>query len=127
MADTTRRRTRTVSTDKTTHTKTAGQTVEHDVTFDKHPEARSVVFPGLGMARLSVRHGVTINMGEFNSYRREVGLSVDVDLGEGGGTDKAGALTDEAVDILNTAHDAVLDWLEENIEGVVADAQEFFE
>lgn len=77
------------------------------------------------MARVCVSDGVTLNMGDFNSFRRDVRLEMDVVLP--GEADNGGVPTDEQNDVLARAYDQVQDWVTDRLAEAADDAREYFD
>lgn len=125
----TRRRRRPATTDETTEARNGGQTIsERQTTKHKRTDTQTLsTIDGVVMARVMVRDGVTLNMLDYNSFRRDIGLELDVELGT---TDEVyeadDQLTEAAEDRLNNVVDTMGGWIENKLKDVVNDADDFF-
>lgn len=122
----TRSRMRPNTQDNRTEQKVAGERVSSTKTTDHKPAGEVELFsagPSL-RARIHVVDGVTLNMGDYNSFRREIGLELDIDLGEPGEDGQTTAAQDQMID---AAYDRVQTWIEDKLDTVIDDAQQYFE
>jgi hypothetical protein len=79
------------------------------------------------VAMLQVRDGVTLNMLEFNSFRRDIGLELPVSIGMAGDVlDEDGNLLPEVRKKLDATFSAMQGWLSEKTDQVLHDAQDYF-
>lgn len=124
-----RTRTRQTTTEDTTETKASGRPVSERATTDHAPAANLQVLalPDGLIARISVRDGVTLNMGNFNSFRRDIGLELDIPLDSNRVMQPDGQITNAAQAILDAAYESAQEWVSDRIEDAVKDAQQFFE
>lgn len=86
----------------------------------------SAVFPAEGvplLARVRITDGVTLNMGDYSSFRRDVGLEVDVALGKSNGE----GITAEQQQLIDVAFDTAKTWVEDRIDDSVEDAKAYFD
>lgn len=129
MSEQARTRTRVrpnTATDRGDQSIGGSHTAKHESTSHKPSSATSMrtesSVPVL-VARVTVTDGVTLNMGDYNSFRRDVGLELDVVLGPAEGDD----LTDAQRAKLDQMHDKVRDWVQDRLADVAEEAQTFFE
>lgn len=129
MTETNTPRTRTrqrphTTTDNGEQRASGGTISKHDDTSHKPMATEQLTLLEGGpllMARVTIADGVTLNMGDYNSFRRDVRLEVDMVLP--GEPDPSGMLTDEQRNALDRLHDNVQDWVAEKIEAAMDDAR----
>lgn len=114
------------STDSGEQRATGATASKHDDTNHKPVTTEQLYTapPGVLMARVSVADGVTLNMGDYNSFRREVRLEMDVQLP--GEADNGGVLTQEQEDTLERVHNTVADWVQDKLDQAMDDARAYF-
>lgn len=78
------------------------------------------------IARVKVSDGVTLNMGNYSSFRRDVGIEVDTILPPGN-PESGELLTEEQEDHIKRMHDRLGDMVTDKLEEAAADAMEYFE
>lgn len=75
------------------------------------------------VARVRITDGLTLNMGNYSSFRRDVGLELDTVLpGEVGP-----ALTEAQLSHIDRVYEAASGWVSDKLADAVADAREYFE
>lgn len=80
------------------------------------------------VAYVRVTNGVTLNMTDYNSFRRDVGVELPVKLGDNVDVlDSDGRLSLDVRNQLDRVYEALSGWIEEKHEETVAEASEFFE
>lgn len=124
-----RTRTRPAHRAEVTETRATGSPVA-EVEREEHAPAKSMTvfrtpIGGL-VARISVRDGVTLNMGNYNSFRRDVGLELDIPMEETTVLRPDGNLTQEAIDKLDVTYQSVQDFVSDLVAETVADARAYF-
>jgi hypothetical protein len=75
------------------------------------------------VARVKVVDGLTLNMGNYSSFRRDIGLEVDVIL-PGAVT---GPLTNEQLETLDRVYEHATAWVQDRLADAQEDAQQYFE
>lgn len=124
----TRTRARPHAQENRTEQKVAGTRVATSADTAHKPVGETEILetPGVALvARVRIMDGVTLNMGDYNSFRRDVGLEMDVALGAPGA--EPGSLTAEQQRMVDVAYDKAAAWVEARMEAVVEDAQEYFD
>ena len=122
----TRTRARPHTSEDRTEQKSAGaKTANAAVTEHRPVSDTSLSIAGESIiARVRIMDGVTLNMGDYNSFRRDVGLELDVNLGAPG--EDPSELTDEQQSKLDAAYDRAAVWVEERMNTVIEDAEAYF-
>jgi len=89
--------------------------------IDTHPvrQGSNVVL----VARVRISDGVTLNMGHYSSFRRDVGLELDTVLPGPVGA----VLTLEQVAHADSLLASAAAWVQDKLSEAIADAREFFE
>lgn len=97
---------------------------------DEHKPMRHdtvVVHGGSATAYVSIRDGVTLNMLDYNSFRRDIGVELPVPLGRVEEVlDMDGNLMPEVRAHLDRVYNALDGWVAEKHERTVQDATEYF-
>lgn len=124
----TRTRTRPHTTTDTGEQRVTGSRTAVTATTQHKPSATTQLLVAepmepLLVARVTVTDGVTLNMGDYSSFRRDIGLELDVPLGVAEGED----LTPEQQAKIDRAHDKAKAWVADRLADVVDEASEFFE
>lgn len=104
-----------------------GQTVSQSQKVEHRPNGDTQIFkanPDTVFARVRITDGATVNMGDYSSFRRDVGLELDINLGE---PTEDGTLTAEQQRKIDAAYDNASQWVSDRLDDVVEDAREFFE
>ena len=123
----TRTRARPNTNTDTEESRNTGQPVSQTQKTDHRPSGDVQVFnsnPDTVFARVRITDGATVNMGDYSSYRRDVGLELDINLGE---PTEDGTLTAEQQRKIDAAYDNASAWVADRLDDVIADAQEFFD
>lgn len=121
---------RAASTSTRTEARIDGQVAHEEAETKKRP-TRGERFAVQGttlVGYISVRGGVTLNMNDFNHFKRDIGCELPMVLGDVDDVmaEDGKSLRDEVRDRLDEMYDAMADWVTEKQEEVFADAQDFF-
>lgn len=123
-----RSRTRPATTDSHREVKASGTPVSEQSTTDHAPagDLQIIALPSGLVARVSIRDGVTLNMGNFNSFRRDVGLELDIPLDTNVVLEPNGDITQHTQDILDAAYESAQQWVSDRISDAVQDSVQYF-
>ena len=131
----TKQRTRTrarkpASTGTTTTARSGGvETVGQE--HDEHRPARDERLEAHGdqvVGYVTVKDGVTLNMTDYNSFRRDIGVELPVQLGSiDDVVDADGRLMPGVRDHLDRVYNALAGWVGEKHEETVQDASDYFQ
>lgn len=112
-----------------TMARASGRTVSERNTTDHAPEGRAEVvsLPSGLVARVMVRDSVTLNMGNYNSFKREIGLELDVPLTGHVVVNADGSITDDVAGLIDAAYESAQQWVSDRVSDAVNDATQFFQ
>lgn len=125
---TNRVRMRPASREDSQETRTAGATVSETSTTTHKPVNRaSIIKTDSGVVvRLTVKDGVTLNMGNYNSFRRDIGLEVDIALTQESALQESGALNSDVEARIEMAYESVQAFVSDLVSDAIHDAQQYF-
>lgn len=113
----TRSRVRPAARTETEEVRDSGRAVHEASAVDQRPSGSVELFAdsnALIFARVSIRDGLTLNTGNFNSFRRDVGMELDILITDDG-RNFTGDLSEEQQAKVDRVYAKMEDWVTERV------------